>query len=241
VQGVVPPVMPTGIVPPIENWANKSMFTGRAIVPKAREGVLPEYQYQPYTTETAKKIGGLLAKLPGIEGTAFEQQIVSPAGIENLIRGYSGGLGMWALHAADKSLQLAGIVPKRVEPAKALSDYPFLKAFVVRYPTADTESIKRFFDDYNKADKNIKSAKLMYKRGEVKEGLEILQKEDIGKIEGVKTALTKAHRLVELVYENPNIKPEEKRRIIDKVYLDMTAIAKHGNDLLDQIKAARGK
>ena len=241
VQGVVPPVMPTGIVPPIENWANKSMFTGRAIVPKAREGVLPEYQYQPYTTETAKKIGGLLAKLPGIQGTAFEQQIVSPAGIENLIRGYSGGLGMWALHAADKSLQLAGVVPKRVEPAKALSDYPFLKAFVVRYPTADTESIKRFFDDYNKADRNIKSAKLMYKRGEVKEGLEILQKEDIGKIEGVKTALTKAHRLVELVYENPNIKPEEKRRIIDKVYLDMTAIAKRGNDLLDQIKAARNE
>jgi len=241
IQGVVPPILPTGIVPPIENWANRSMFTDRAIVPKAREGVLPEYQYQPYTTETAKKIGGLLAKIPGIRETALASQIVSPAGIENLVRGYSGGLGVWALHAADKGLQLAGIVPKRVEPTKALSDYPLMKAFVVRYPTSDTESIKRFFDDYSEAEKNIKSAKLMYKRGDVKEALAIIKENNLAKVEGFKTALTNAHRLVDSVYENPNIKPDEKRRIIDQTYLHMTAMAKAGNKLMDLYKAERSR
>ena len=231
-----PGFLPTAIVPLLENWANKSTFTGRAIVPKAREGVLPEFQYQPYTTETAKKIGGLLAKLPSMRGTDLEQAVVSPAKIENLIRGYTGGLGMWALHAANKSLQVAGVVPARVEPSKALSDYPLMGAFVVRYPTADTESIKRFFDDYNKAETNIKSAKLVIKKGEFGEAREILTKEDVAKAEGIKAALTKMHRLVDLIYENPNMKPEEKRRMIDQTYLDMTAIAREGNKILDIVR-----
>jgi hypothetical protein len=239
IQGVVPPILPTGIVPPIENWANKSMFTDRAIVPKAREGVLPEYKYQPYTTETAKKIGGLLARIPGMRGSALEAAIVPPANIENLIRGYTGGLGTWALHVADKSLQVAGVVPKRIEPTKALSDYPLIKAFVVRYPTSDTESIKRFFEDYNKAQMNTTSAKPMLKRGETQEAKAILTKEEIVKIESVKVALTKMHQLVELTYENPTMKPEEKRRIIDQTYMSMTQVAGFGNDILDKIKKTK--
>jgi hypothetical protein len=239
IQGVVPPILPTGIVPPIENWANKSMFTDRAIVPKAREGVLPEYKYQPYTTETAKKIGGLLARIPGMRGSALEAAIVPPANIENLIRGYTGGMGTWALQVADKSLQVAGVVPKRIEPTKALSDYPLIKAFVVRYPTSDTESIKRFFEDYGRAQTNITSAKLMLKRGETKEAQSILTNEEIVKIESVKLALTKMHRLVELIYESPTMKPEEKRRIIDQTYMNMTQVAEFGNSILDKYKEAK--
>ncbi|TFH33310.1 MAG: hypothetical protein E4G97_00880 [Deltaproteobacteria bacterium] len=215
------------------------MFTDRAIVPKGREGVLPEYKYQPYTTETAKKIGSLLAKIPGMRGTGLEAAIVPPANIENLIRGYTGGLGTWALHAADKALRVAGVVPNRIEPTKALSDYPFMKAFVVRYPTADTESIKRFFDDYNKAQMNLTSAKLMLKRGEIGNARAILSKEEIVRVESVKVALTNAHRLVELVYENPTMLPGEKRRIIDQTYMNMTAIAREGNKALDAYKERR--
>ena len=165
-RGSSPGFLPTIATPIIENWANKSTFTERPIVPRAREDVLPEYQYAPYTTETAKKIGGLLAKIPGIRGSKLEGQVVSPAKIENLIRGYTGGLGMWALNAANASLKTAGIVPSRVEPSKQLADYPLIKAFVVRHPTADTESVQRFFDDYKKAETNLKSAKLLLKRGE---------------------------------------------------------------------------
>jgi hypothetical protein len=212
------------------------MFTDRAIVPKAREGVLPEYKYQPYTTETAKKIGGLLARIPGMRGTSLEAAIVPPANIENLIRGYTGGLGTWALHVADKSLQLAGVVPKRIEPTKALSDYPLIKAFVVRYPTSDTESIKRFFDGYKEAETNLKTGKLLMKRGEISEAKDILTKDDVARLVGVKTALTNAHRIVELVYENPKMLPEEKRRIIDQTYLNMSVMAREGNKVLDKYK-----
>jgi hypothetical protein len=223
----------------IENWANKSRFTDRAIVPKAREDVLPQYQYAPYTTETAKKIGGLLAKIPGMKGSDLENLIVSPAKLENLIRGYTGGLGMWALRAANTSLGVAGVVPTRVEPTKKLADYPLISAFAVRYPTADSESIQRFFDGYKEAETNLKSAKLLVKRGELADASDILQKEEVIKLVSVKTALTNAHRLVDLIYENPDILPEEKRRMIDETYLNMTAIAREGNKALDEYKGRR--
>jgi hypothetical protein len=238
-RGSSPGFLPTIATPIMENWANKSTFTDRSIVPKAREDVLPQYQYAPYTTETAKKIGGFLAKIPGMKGSDLENLVVSPAKLENLIRGYTGGLGMWALNAANASLKTVGIVPARVEPSKQLSDYPLIKAFVVRYPTADTESIQRFFDDYKEAETNLKSAKLLMKRGELADASDILLKEEVTRLVGVKTALTNAHRLVDLIYENPDILPEEKRRMIDETYLNMSAIAKQGNEVLDAYKDRR--
>jgi hypothetical protein len=235
-RGSLPGWMPTFANPVIENWANKSRFTDRAIVPKAREDVLPQYQYAPYTTETAKKIGGLLAKIPGMKGSDLENLIVSPAKLENLIRGYTGGLGMWALRAANTSLGVAGVVPTRVEPTKKLADYPLISAFAVRYPTADSESIQRFFDGYKEAETNLKSAKLLVKRGEISEAKDILTKDDVARLVMVKTALTNAHRIVELIYENPKILPEEKRRMIDQTYINMSVIAREGNKVLDKYK-----
>jgi hypothetical protein len=235
-RGSMPGWMPTFANPVIENWANKSRFTDRAIVPKAREDVLPQYQYAPYTTETAKKIGGLLARIPGMKGSDLENLIVSPAKLENLIRGYTGGLGMWALRAANTSLGVSGVVPTRVEPTKKLADYPLISAFAVRYPTADSESIQRFFDGYKEAETNLKSAKLLVKRGEISEAKDILTKDDVARLVMVKTALTNAHRIVELVYENPKILPEEKRRMIDQTYINMSVIAREGNKVLDKYK-----
>jgi hypothetical protein len=44
---------------------------------------------------------------------------------------------------------------------------------------------------------------------------------------------------VDLIYENPDILPEEKRRMIDETYLNMTAIAREGNKVLDAYKERR--
>ncbi len=238
-RGSMPGWMPTFANPVIENWANKSRFTDRQIVPKAREDLSPQYQYAPYTTETAKKIGGLLAKIPGMKGSDLGNLVVSPAKLENLVRGYTGGLGMWALRAANAGLGVAGVVPTRVEPSKKLADYPLMSAFVVRYPTANSESIQRFFDDYKEAETNLKTSKFLFKKFEPKPAVEILSKEDVARLVGIKTALTTAHKIVDAVYENPKMTPEEKRRIIDQTYLNMTTMAQAGNKVLDKYKEAK--
>ncbi len=237
VRGATPGYIPTFMIPAIENWANKSTFTDRPIVSRVREDLLPAYQYQPYTTEAAKKIGAMLGKLPVVGDT----WIASPAKVENLVRGWTGGLGMLTLGAADKALRGAGVLPDRVEPTRTLSDIPFIKGFAVRFPSSGAESIRRFYDEYNRSQQVTKTARTLVKReGKLAEAEGLLGGTSIVKVEKIKTALGNAQRAVELVYANPKITPEEKRRLIDAIYLQMIEIAKAGNKLMEQRPRGRG-
>jgi hypothetical protein len=233
--GAAPGYIPTVMNPFIESFANKSTFTGRPLIPRNRESVLAPYQYQPYTTEVAKKIGRYIGKLPVVGDTSA----ASPAEIENLIRGWTGGLGMYALTAADKALRVAGIAPGRVAPSATLSDIPFVKGFAVRYPSSDAESIQRFYDGYGKVSQLLSTAQQVEKEGKYGEAMAILSSGNLARLENVKAALTNGHRFVEAVYANPSITPEEKRKLIDQTYLSMISMAQAGNAVMDGLKAGR--
>ncbi len=240
-QGLSPGYVPTVMNPLIEGWANRSMFTDHPLVPKNREDVLPPYRYQPYTTETAKRVGRLIGKLPVVGDTGA----AAPANIENLIQGWTGGLGMLALQAADKALKTAGIAPKRIDPSPTLADVPLIKGFVVRYPSSDAESIRRFYDSYSEASQLLATARQVEREGKGTEALQLVQSGNLARLEEVKAALGNGHRFIEAVYANPDITPEEKRRLIDETYLSMIAIAAAGNTVLEGFNRAsqpkRGK
>jgi hypothetical protein len=234
-RAFVPSIAPTAAMPFIENWSNKSMFFDRAIVPLGREALLPEYQYGPYTSDTAKKIGELLGKIPYIgEDVAY-----SPAKIDNLVQGWTGGLGRYALQIADAGLKAAGVSHKigGEEPAKTLDDIPFIKAFHVRFPTGQAESIQRFYDNYKKSDAEWKSARMLIeKEHRVEEGVELIQKSTMLRLDSFRGALSNMHNLIDVVYLNPQMTADEKREFIDMTYLQMIAIAKSGNTLVDEMK-----
>ena len=105
IEGAVPSYLPTFTVPIIEHFANKSTFTGRPIVPFSTEGLLPEYQYSEYTSETAKGIASMIASIPG-----FKAKAPSPAVLDNYIRGWTGGTGQYVMKLADFALQKAGVI-----------------------------------------------------------------------------------------------------------------------------------
>lgn len=228
-RGASPGVIPTVAVPLMENWANKSIFLDRPIVPRAKEDLLPQYQDKPYTTEIAKKLGGLVAKLPSIGDTGA----ASPAKIENLIRGWSGGLGTSLLRAADLGLRKAGIVPDKVDPTPVLADMPVIKAFAVRYPSASTESIQRFYDNYEKATRRRKTGKYLMKEGKLQEAEKVLSQGNIVKLTSVKKGLKALHKYVSKIYANPDITPDEKRKLIDQAYVEMINVARYGNKILE--------
>jgi hypothetical protein len=232
-QAGMPGFFPTAAIPIMENWANRSTFFNRPIVPQNRTDLLSEYQYGPYTSETAKAIGKVLGKLPWMDTLP----VASPAKIENLIFGWTGGLGRYAMNLSDISLEAAGIVKQDYEkPAKTLADYPLIKAFVVRYPSASTENITRFYDDYEKVTKRINSFKAMQKEGRFDEAMKIMEGGDLENLNGTYQALKNIHSMVDAVTINPMMKPEEKREFTDILYMQMTDIAKAGNQHIDAIK-----
>jgi hypothetical protein len=52
------------------------------------------------------------------------------------------------MQAADAGLRKAGALPDPVKPTPTLADIPVVKAFMVRYPSATTQSIQDFYDQH---------------------------------------------------------------------------------------------
>jgi len=240
-EGAIPAYLPTFTVPIIEHFANKSTFTGRPIVPFATEGLLPEYQYSEYTSETAKGIASMIAAIPG-----FKTKAPSPAVLDNYIRAWTGGTGRYALQLADTALIAAGVVQDPIKPEDTLADIPVVRAFVVRFPSATAKSIQDFYTNFKENQQVISTIRFLAKQGD----FENLQKElnleenadKLVNLQGVKQSLSNLSKMVRMVNKNPDFTPPEKRQMIDGLYNTMIQISNRGNMLVRELdKALKAK
>lgn len=227
-RGATPGYMPNFMQPAIENWANKSFFTDRPLVPAGREKMMRRYQYSGYTTETAKALGSILGEIQG--GATGEG--VSPNVIEHWVRAWSGGLGTHFLKAADYGLRKAGVVPDPIRPTDTLADIPFIKGFVVRFPSGSAESIAQFYETYDEYEAINSSIKSLNDEERYDEADRL---EDTALDEGVllnlktfRRSLSNASAAIRRVYQDPTMTPNEKRQLIDETYVQMIFIAKDG-------------
>jgi len=229
-QNLMP--VPTAAVPFIEQKFNTSLFTGRPIVARDQEGILPEYQWTEYTSETAKVIGTGLRYILGDQSTW-----TSPSRIDAVIQNWTGTLGRHIVDLADKALIASGAVEDPVKPADTLADYPIIKAFIVRNPSAGSEHIEDFYKNYLPIKKRIDTINSLTEPLEVKKQLNILANEigmETTVLIGFADALSNQRKLIDAITRNKNIDPDEKRQIIDDTYRMMIMIAKRANELISK-------
>jgi hypothetical protein len=233
INSLTPGVMPTALVPVYEQWANKSMFTNSPLVPESLEGLLPEYRYTDSTSESVKLLGQGIASLPGMK----ESDIASPAVLQNYIRQWTGGLGMYGLQAADEVLRATGAAPD-VRPEGTLADIPGLKAFMLRHPSAQARSIRQFYDTYNSHKMASDTIRRLGRTGRpaerAREREEAMKAGTIIRLDGIARALRARQKRVQFIVRDPKMAPAEKRRLIDKAYFDMIRLAQRGNDIADR-------
>jgi len=227
-QNLMP--LPTAAVPFIEQKFNSSLFTGRPIVARDQEGLLPEYQWTEYTSETAKLLGRGLRYILG-DQTSWS----SPSRIDAVINNWTGTLGRHLVDAADKALIASGVVPDPIKPADTLADIPIIKAFIVRNPSGGSEHIEDFYKNYLPIKKRLDSIDRLTDPDEVIRQLNILTN-DIG-IEhtilvGMADALSQQRKFISLVTQSEFYNPDEKRQMIDDTYRMMIMIAKQANELI---------
>lgn len=239
-QVSIPNFLPNAMVPVIEQFANRSIFTDRTLVPSPMEKYLPEYQYTPYTTELAKSLGKIVGAFPGIKdektdpGTlgGVARAVSSPILLENYLRAWTGNLGMYALQAADEGLRKAGVLPDPVYPSDTMADVPFVKAFVMRYPTMSSQAIQDFYDSYDRNKTYFDTWMGMAKEGDIQATQHIEQMggpQMFQQMTGIHTALAENAKLVRDIYKNPTIAPDQKRQLIDSLYYQAASMAKMGN------------
>jgi len=234
--GQSPGFIPTAIEPLIENWTNYSFFLQRPIVSESKEALPPEFQYNQYTSETAKKLGELLN--------------YPPAKIDNLFQGYFGGLGKYATQAVDKVLTGTGISPNIPQPSPTLADIPIAKSFIVRNPIGSaSKSVDRFYEQYEKFNAGEKALKKMIENNEREKYFkfkeahpELLFTYDYSTdtfyspparfLRQTATTISEIRKKEQEIYRSETMTPQEKREKIDALDKIITETANQALEIL---------
>jgi hypothetical protein len=229
-----PGYLPTGLEPVIENLTNYSFFTATPIVPSSKESMPPALQYTGSTSETAKKLGEL-ANYP-------------PAKIDNIIQGWTGGLGRYATSILDGILKGTGISPRTIDPTPQMADIPVLKAFSVRNPYGSSgQTVEDFYNTLAQYTEGEKYLKEMLKTGNVEkyESYKLAHPEllffydwniddsysaSARYLRTVSSTLSDLTKQQNDVYASKTMTPEEKRTKIDEIDKLKTDVARKGLD-----------
>jgi hypothetical protein len=230
-------VTPTWAAPIIEQMANKSFFKGSPIVSYNSEKLLPEFQYNEYTSETAKIIAKTLRYMPFMEQAPKGASIQSPLVIDNYIRSFTGSLGPILINQLEAGLQKLNVIAPKNLPEKSIEQLPFVKAFLIRYPSSSSKSIETFFTKFQAGEKVTASFKMLLEKKDPN-AIKFFSKNagQIANLNGLEKAMTLNNRTITLIVANPDMTPSDKRNLIDKLYATRIVYAQRGLQILEALE-----
>lgn len=216
-------VIPTAVKPVIENMTNYNFFRERSVVPEHLEHLPAAEQYSRYTTETAKQLG--------------EWINYSPAKIENLIYGYTGGTGRHILQGTDflvNSIKGEEVLRRPRE----LADIPLIKGFVTRPAIGPSaESISNFYENSKPIIAQRSNFNRKAKQGKREEAKKLLEDNPEIRIAPTltkfQTALSELSKLVDSIAEL-DIDTEVKRQRIKVIDQRRVDLARKANALIEK-------
>ncbi len=136
--------IPQAIIPIVETVTDFSFFTWRPILPQGMENVAPQYQVGPGTSKLAEGIGKAIG--------------ASPIKIDQLINGYTGTMGMYAVDLMDAIFNTMTDSPK---PSKRFEQMPVIRRFAVDPEARGT--VTAYYDLKNAVDQVVRTMNLLEK------------------------------------------------------------------------------
>lgn len=255
-KSVVPEVMPNILQPVLDQYSNKQGFTGRPLVPFYKEKLLPELQYAPYTSETAKAIGRIIGYVPLVKDLGPSgDPLASPAVVENYIMSWGGTMGGWALKMSDaalrggKTLANTGSVSQAANvatfgtKADPWENTPVLHSFVSRFPSFQDQRIQDFYENREAANQAYNSVKALTKAGdfEAAQRLQAAHPEFQVRLDSIAKGISTARKTYENVQNNPEMGPVEKRQMLDSILFQIGSMAKQGNQIMADFHKTQGQ
>jgi len=222
-EAVFPSYMPTVLGPLMETWSNKSFFYGEQLIPQSLEKLPPEMQYRRDTSELAKGLS------KGISSTAKflgQEWGVSPIIIDNLIKGYTGGVGEYISKIPDQFIKPEG-------EARKFSERPVISRFTVD-PYRSSESINRFYDIREKTETAKNGFKALAKQGERGEVSRDVKAAKMFEKAGKR--LSELNKDIARIREAKGVSPEKKRERIDRIQLERNRLAERILAQYDKMK-----
>lgn len=236
---LVSSMTPSAVQPLSEVIANYSLFTGTPITAPIMENQLPESRYNRNTTELAKSLSRKLSGINPLLDSNITQRLISPPAIDYLVAGYGGSLGRDLWSFLDMVAQKSGIVDEVKAPAKTIEDLPLIGAFMVKYPNAGSKSLNEFFNKAERFEQTLASIKALMKEGTAtatQRAEHLLMETDYGRLTNIRGAIANLSRGIRTIHLAEDIPPEDKRRMIDSMYLDMITFAKGGLEVIKAVE-----
>ncbi|KKL50348.1 hypothetical protein LCGC14_2306400, partial [marine sediment metagenome] len=206
-RGVGNNVVPTIFQPWLENFGNYDPFFERPIIPRGLEEVTPAEQFTPHTSELAKRIGRFLE--------------YPPAKIDNLIQGYTGGLGRTVVQGLDGLLREEDIGER---PEGGITTWPGVRVFFVRVPSLSGEVVQDFFRFRERAREAVLTRNRMIKEGRDHAAFDIEFAWEISihrSFEKQARRFSVLRRGLLKIDRDPNLTGDQKRKAIDQITLWM--------------------
>ena len=194
--------IPQAILPIFENVANYSFFTGQPIVGRGLEDVSKPFQVNTGTSLFAAKTGESLG--------------LSPVQIDNLIRGYTGTLGGYAVMAMDAIMRGQGDPTKATMGAEQL---PVVKRFFAS-PQA-TGTMTQFYELKNKLDEVTRTINFLERAGKYDQMAEYMKENAmmVSMTPYIRTLEKEMNMLrdTKRVVNNSQMEPDQKREVLDAI------------------------
>lgn len=207
--------------PAIEAALGKSFYTGRDILSAREKELMPEEQFRANTSEVAKAVGRNLG--------------ISPVVMENLVRGYTGTMGLAFLHALGVGMSKTESPEAAV---KRLSDMPIVGGSF--QPNNAGNIVNNAYERFNEDISIRNSYKKMVSEGRTAEANSLLQRRsneimeaELGDIfKSNMNKLTQAERAIAA----SRATPQEKRQQLDEIRRLKTMIARSMRDAAEKTK-----
>lgn len=194
--------IPQAMKPIIETSLGKSFYTGRDILSKGEQQLLPEAQFRENTTEIAKAYGSLVG--------------ASPVKVEEFIKGYTGTMGLAFLQVVSSPFSSEGSPEKTY---KRLSERSVIGGAF--QPNDAGEIINSTFNRMNEFAKVKQTVDDYIERGERSKALEIIETRGreymLGEISGDFTKQIGELTQYERAVRASNLTPEEKREKLAEI------------------------
>ena len=229
--------LPDMVKPLTENYFNHNLYTKRPVYGyKNEKKISPWAEATVHTSEVAKAIGNAMKSIK-----LGDLSLASPAKIDNIVRGWTGTLGRYALDAIDKALIASGQVLDPNKPTARWGDSPILRAFVVSEPGSGSSYVVDFYKQYEKISTRLNTAQKLKNDGSFKEAVALLKEiylsEDEAKeLLGFNEGLTKMHSVVRNISLNKTMNPDKKREFIDRIHQAMIETSKVGLRIVQKRK-----
>jgi len=209
--------------PVVEEWSNKSFFTGRAIVGRKLERLDAPEQHDAWTSATAIEVGRALG--------------ASPKRLEHLVGAYFGTLGAYVLAAADMVTRDLYDYPER--PAGRISDLPVVRSFYREGPARHTRQETELYEMIHEVQGLYTTVRELQRTGEMERAEETMQANRTAlslsrAANVVERRLAMFNKAVREIHADHRLSPEQKQAKLESLTAKRNAFARRAYERLSE-------